>query len=96
MGSIATGAGAPNAIVEVQPGMLVQAVTLVDESGNPVTPGGGTATALATTTTPVNVSAATAPTLNQVLTATSGSAATWQNPSSGFANPMTTQGDLIY
>ena len=76
--------------------MLVQAVTLVDESGNPVTPGGGTATALATTTTPVNVSAATAPTLNQVLTATSGSAATWQNPSSGFANPMTTQGDLIY
>ena len=93
-GSLVTGAGAPTAVVEVQPGMLVQAVTLVDESGNPVS--AGIATALATTTTPVVVSAATAPTLNQVLTATSASAATWQASSSGFANPMTTQGDLIY
>lgn len=40
------------------------------------------ATSLATSTTPVVVSAATAPTSGQVLTATSGTAATWQTPSS--------------
>jgi hypothetical protein len=74
--------------------MLVQAVTLVDENGLPVS--AGIATALATLTTPVVVSAATAPTVNQVLTATSGSAATWQASASGFANPMTTLGDIIY
>ena len=93
-GSLVTGAGAPTAVVEVQPGMLVQAVTLVDENGLPVS--AGIATALATLTTPVVVSAATAPTVNQVLTATSGSAATWQASASGFANPMTTLGDIIY
>ena len=93
-GSLATGAGAPNTVVEIQPGMLVQAVTLVDQSGLPVSP--GIATALATLTTPVVVSAATAPTTSQVLTATSASAATWQTPSPGFTNPMTTLGDIIY
>ena len=92
-GSLVTGAGAPTAVVEVQPGMLVQAVTLVDENGLPVS--AQIATALATTTTPVNVSAATAPTTGQVLTATSASAATWQT-SPDFVNPMTTLGDEIY
>lgn len=41
------------------------------------------ANALNSATTTVNVSSATAPTSGQVLTATSGSAATWQTPSAG-------------
>lgn len=41
------------------------------------------ANSLKSTTTNVNVSAATAPTIGQVLTATSGTAATWQAPSTG-------------
>lgn len=40
----------------------------------------GVANALASATTTVNVSSATAPSANQVLTATSGTAATWQTP----------------
>lgn len=52
--------------------------------------------ALNSATTVINVSSATAPTTGQVLTATSGTAATWQTPSTGFANPMTTVGDIIY
>ncbi len=52
--------------------------------------------ALKSATTTVNVSSATAPTVGQVLTATSGTAATWQNPTTGFTNPMTTLGDIIY
>ena len=55
----------------------------------------GITNALKSATTTVNVSSATAPTVGQVLTATGGSAATWQNPSSGFADPMTTRGDII-
>lgn len=47
--------------------------------------GSGTAIALATTSTPVNVSSAAAPSTGQVLTATSGAAATWQTPSGGTA-----------
>ena len=43
-----------------------------------------TAQALASTTTNVNVSSATAPTSGQVLTATSGTSATWQTPSGGW------------
>jgi hypothetical protein len=35
------------------------------------------------------------PTSGQVPTATGGTAATWQTPSAGFANPMTTAGDII-
>jgi len=53
------------------------------------------APALRSATTTVDVSAATAPTSGQVLTATSGTAATWQTPASGFADPMTTRGDII-
>lgn len=41
----------------------------------------GNTNALQSATTTVNVSAATAPTLGQVLTATSGTVATWQTPS---------------
>jgi hypothetical protein len=41
----------------------------------------GITNALASATTTVNVSSATAPTAGQVLTATSGTAATWQTPS---------------
>jgi hypothetical protein len=88
--------GQPNAVVVIQSGLQVQPVCLVDQNGNAVSPGGGgTATALATLTTAVVVSGSTAPTANQVLTAVSGSVATWQNSASGFTNPMTTAGDLI-
>jgi hypothetical protein len=47
---------------------------------------GDTATstnALQSATTTINVSSATAPSAGQVLTATSGTAATWQTPSGG-------------
>lgn len=52
--------------------------------------GGGstTANALASLTTTVNVSNATAPTAGQVLTATSDSAATWQNPAAGGSGAL--------
>lgn len=43
----------------------------------------GSADALRSATTTINVVAATAPTAGQVLTATSGTAATWQTPSGG-------------
>lgn len=56
----------------------------------------GYSSALKSATTTVNVSSATAPTSGQVLTATSSTAATWQTPSSGFSNPMTTLGDIMY
>jgi len=36
------------------------------------------------------------PSVGQIPTATSGTAATWQTPASGFADPMTTRGDLIF
>jgi hypothetical protein len=51
----------------------------------------GYAAALKSATTTVDVSAATAPSANQVLTATSSTTATWQTPAS---NPVTTKGDL--
>ena len=35
------------------------------------------------------------PNANQVLTATSASAAAWSNPAAGFADPTTTKGDII-
>lgn len=56
----------------------------------------GDTDALNSATTTVDVSAATAPTTGQVLTATSGTAATWQTPAGGgFTDPMTTDGDII-
>jgi len=36
------------------------------------------------------------PSVGQTPIATSGTAATWQTPASGFADPMTTRGDLIF
>jgi hypothetical protein len=54
------------------------------------------AAGLKSATTTVVVSAATAPSEGQVLTATSSTAADWETPSSGFADPMTTVGDVIY
>lgn len=51
------------------------------------------ANALESATTTVNVSSATAPTSGQVLTATSGTAATWQTPST-LSSPLTTKGDV--
>jgi trimeric autotransporter adhesin len=49
----------------------------------------GPVTALKSATTSVNVSSATAPTASQVLTATSGSAATWQTPLGGVTTTIT-------
>ena len=91
---ITTSAQPPTAVVNIQPGMNVQPVVLVDQNGQYVTPGGTATTAgsLATTTTPVNVAAAAAPSTGQVLTATSGTTATWQN---GVNAILTTLGDII-
>lgn len=50
------------------------------------------ADALNSATTVVNVAAATAPTTGQVLTATSGTAATWQTPSGGSALTVKDEG----
>jgi hypothetical protein len=49
-----------------------------------------TSTGLFTATTTVTVSAATAPTAGQVLTATSGSAANWQTPATGGITTLNT------
>jgi hypothetical protein len=73
---ISTTSAPPNTVVAIQPGMSVQPVVLVDQYGDYVT--ASTASALATTTAPVNVGNATAPTSGEVLTAVSGTAATWQ------------------
>jgi len=87
--STASGAGtvtdvsSANGDITVATGTTTPVLTLVQ------------APALRSATTTVNVSSATAPTSGQVLTATSGTAATWQNPSSGFSDPMTTRGDII-
>ena len=93
---IVTSAQPPTSVVNIQGGMAVQPVVLVDQNGNYVTPGGSQTTAgsLATTTVPVNVAAATAPTSGQVLTATSGTTATWQPVSAEL--PITTLGDTMY
>lgn len=55
----------------------------IDPTTHTYTGVGGTATSLASATTTVNVGSATAPTIGQILTATSGSAATWQTPGAG-------------
>lgn len=109
---ITTSGGVPTAVVNVQPGVNVQPVVLVDQNGQYVTPGGTATTAgsLATTTSPVNVAAATAPSTGQALIATSGTTATWQfvpiasggtggtTATSAYNNlsPMTTLGDIEY
>jgi hypothetical protein len=62
------------------------AVVLTNATGTAASLTAGEATAalgLKTATTTVSVSGATAPTSGQVLTATSGTAATWQTPSAG-------------
>jgi hypothetical protein len=89
---ISTTSAPPNTVVAIQPGMSVQPVVLVDQNGQYVT--ASTANALATMTAPVNVGNATAPTSGQVLTATSGTAATWQPVSAEL--PLTTLGDTLY
>jgi hypothetical protein len=94
-GIVTSGVGPPNAAVEVQPGMLVQPVVLVDEYGQYVTTSGSLATAgyLATQTTSVYVAGGSAPTTGQELIATSGTTATWQFGASGV---LTTLGDMLF
>ena len=97
-GIVTSGTGPPNATVVVQPGMNVQPVVLVDQNGNFVTTSGSTATAgyLADLTGSVNVSQASAPVTGQVLTATSGSTATWQSGSAETAGYLATTGASVY
>jgi hypothetical protein len=67
------------------------AVVLTNATGTAASLTAGEATAalgLKTATTTVSVSGATAPTSGQVLTATSGTAATWQTPSGGGSGDM--------
>lgn len=92
---IVTSSAPPNAVVEIQAGMQVQPVVLVDQNGNYQATSGSAATAgfLSDLTGSVNVAAATAPSTGQVLTATSATAATWQ---AGAGLPLTTPGDLVY
>ena len=54
----------------------------------------GISNAIASATTTVNTSSATAPTSGQVLTATSGTAATWQTPGGGSGTVTHTAGAL--
>ena len=65
-GIVTSGTGPPNAVVQVQPGMQVQPVVLVDQNGQYVTTSGSAATAgyLADLTGSVNVSQAAAPTVS--------------------------------
>lgn len=66
--------------------------TLTNATGTASGLTAGTATAangLASATTTVSVSAATAPASGQVLTATSGTAATWQTPAAGGSGALT-------
>jgi hypothetical protein len=65
--------------VDVEPIAEVGTGLTVDPSTNTLTVAGG-ADNLTTATGVVSVAAATAPTTGQVLTATSGTAATWQTP----------------
>jgi hypothetical protein len=97
-GIVTSGVGPPNAAVEVQPGMLVQPVVLVDENGQYVTTSGSTATAgyLADASGSVAVFAAPAPIAGQVLTATSGSTATWQSGSAETAGYLATTGASVF
>ena len=97
-GIVTSGTGPPNATVVVQPGMNVQPVVLVDQNGNFVTTSGSAATAgyLADLTGSVNVSQAAAPTTGQVLTATSGTTATWQSGSTETAGYLATRGTSVY
>lgn len=62
---------------------LISGSNIVDGDGNVLSVAVGSANALASVTTEVNVASATAPTSGQVLTATSGTDATWQTPSAG-------------
>ena len=97
-GIVTSGTGPPNAVVQVQPGMQVQPVVLVDANGQYVTTSGSTATAgyLADLTGSVNVSQAAAPVTGQVLTATSGTTATWQSGSTETAGYLATQTTSVY
>ena len=55
----------------------------------------GSTNALKSATTTIDVSVATAPTVGQVLTATSGTAATWQNPASGGVTSVTGTAPIV-
>jgi hypothetical protein len=74
-------------------GNAATATTAAACSGNAAT--ATAAAGLESATTTVSVSGAAAPTAGQVLTAVNGTSGSWQTPSTGFANPMTTAGDMI-
>ena len=100
-GVTATGTGSP--VLATSPTLVTpnlgtpSAGVATNLTGTAASLTAGTATVangLATSSSPVVVSAATAPTTGQVLTATSGTAATWQTPSSGGVT-WPTSGDVV-
>ena len=71
-------------------------ITTVDDAGLETTYGSaGSTDALNSATTTIDVSAATAPTVGQVLTATSDSAATWQDAGGGLTSPVSSTDNAI-
>jgi len=72
-----TGAVDTTKVVDLTSAQALTNKTITDSTNNVM------AKSLKSATTTVDVSAATAPTTGQVLTATGGSAATWQTPTSG-------------
>ena len=92
-GIVTSGTGPPNAVVQIQPGMQVQPVVLVDQNGQYLATSGSAATAgyLADLTGTVYVAGASAPASGQSLTATNAGTATWQFAPGGS---LTTAGYL--
>lgn len=95
---LAGGTTSTSPVQSLAAGTTGQVLTSGGSSALPAWQAGSVSTAgfLADLTGVVNVGLATAPTTGQILTATSGTTATWQTAPTGFTNPMTTSGDTIY
>ena len=104
-----SGSGDPQEIT-IGSGLTMTGTTLSASGGSGTVTNVSSANADATvatqTTTPVitivnspavgGITITGTPSVGQSPVATSGTAATWQTPASGFADPMTTRGDLIF
>lgn len=92
-GNFVTISASSTAFNAIASGTNTTATMTVGTGGSLVVSGSGIVEATKLQTVVISGSA---PILGQVLTATGTAAANWQNPSSGFANPMTTAGDMIF